>query len=1079
MILDELEVIHQKITKAAAASGVAATSYREASTLHSFAGIPVPFPEDDDVTSNITYDDPRCVMIRKLHFFVLDEAFSLHAKIVDMFERLCRFARGERGNPDPRPFGGLVVVLAGDPRQTLPVVRNANTAIQCESVIPNCKFWQKGSVDQLSLTENKRIIKTDGLTDEDKKENERRVVFAQWLLKLGDGQVPRIAPNDRVEDNTPLDSVEIPPKYLIDHTTLDPVQDMINFTYEGIQDHFMHEDFFRKRCILTPCNVDADDINMRVLTMLPGQPMEYRAVDELGPNEDSNLWSPEVLHAIDLPGLPQAVLCLKPHANIMLMRNLSVADGLVNGTRMMVLPHVNSKFILYCVVLTGSAAGQKVFIPRIFIEPTTANLPFVFKRRQFPVKLCFAMTINKSQSQGFDFVSVYLPRPVFSHGQLYVAASRMTNDHGLRVLIIPTQSQGKMSKMSPLSNWTRNVVLRDIYGLMKAVIPTPKPGNFSMVANPRLNLAQIHFDNILSGQKTREIRLAVNLSGNAFRPGNCVTFVCGRRELTVVIKSRLTYPMRKLNDVHSVFTQMMLTEGLQNVLPGIPGIEEALAHYTEFYDKKLMVHKKGLTVLRIELVTSNAAIFDHSSATSMSASALQIVPTVSKLSFGVKRAGRLRAVKIIPVSSEEESPDEDSGEKQPPLKVMKCADPSSSSPMECTSSVLKRNRPQSDVESGIVKVKREDGREEMLYPSSVSNSKPIISSSSLKRTRSGAESEEYVLSSGEEDMRGLRKRHLKFPDGTSADPEAIELSGDEEGPPQNEFVPPFATVIFDECQVMQDNILHRTRTTALSADASGVRDLMQNRTRDQNVMVMVKFGTEIDTIKMLCLMEFEQLNDEVINVYFRMIELRSRLSESRHKVSVLNTFLMNSLLQNQNGFDYNRVRNYGKKLNGNRMGMVWGYDGTAATEQSRIDLLLIPVHLGNHWILLSVAFKSRTIYCFDSLGDCQSSKLFYALAYLEHEFQKYGLPFYTEQWTQVNSRGQGPQQQNFLDCGVFMTMMADYISLDLEPNYRCVCPGTAEDHRKLPKEFCTCGSRAAIQCFRDHMVLSIAHGKIL
>ena len=500
-------------------------------------------------------------------------------------------------------------------------------------------------------------------------------------------------------------------------------------------------------------------------------------------------------------------------------------------------------------------------------------------------------------------------------------------------------------------------------------------------------------------------------------------------------------------------------------------------YYTQELSSRL-IQRKGL-VLRIELVTSNAAIFDHSSATSMSASALQIVPTVSKLSFGVKRAGRLRAVKIIPVSSEEESPDEDSGEKQPPLKVMKCADPSSSSPMECTSSVLKRNRPQSDVESGIVKVKREDGREEMLYPSSVSNSKPIISSSSLKRTRSGAESEEYVLSSGEEDMRGLRKRHLKFPDGTSADPEAIELSGDEEGPPQNEFVPPFATVIFDECQVMQDNILHRTRTTALSADASGVRDLMQNRTRDQNVMVMVKFGTEIDTIKMLCLMEFEQLNDEVINVYFRMIELRSRLSESRHKVSVLNTFLMNSLLQNQNGFDYNRVRNYGKKLNGNRMGMVWGYDGTAATEQSRIDLLLIPVHLGNHWILLSVAFKSRTIYCFDSLGDCQSSKLFYALAYLEHEFQKYGLPFYTEQWTQVNSRGQGPQQQNFLDCGVFMTMMADYISLDLEPNYRCVCPGTAEDHRKLPKEFCTCGSRAAIQCFRDHMVLSIAHGKIL
>ena len=57
-----------------------------------------------------------------------------------------------------------------------------------------------------------------------------------------------------------------------------------------------------------------------------------------------------------------------------------------------------------------------------------------FTRRQFPVRLCFAMTINKSQGQSVKYVGLDLRRPVFTHGQFYVGISRVTSVSNIKAI---------------------------------------------------------------------------------------------------------------------------------------------------------------------------------------------------------------------------------------------------------------------------------------------------------------------------------------------------------------------------------------------------------------------------------------------------------------------------------------------------------------------------------------------------------------------------------------------------------------------------------------------------------------------
>jgi len=156
--------------------------------------------------------------------------------------------------------------------------------------------------------------------------------------------------------------------------------------------------------------------------------------------------------------LSPALFCLKVGSPVLLLRSLDPGEGLCNGTRIVVL-NVRRK-VLQCRIISKDRRfrGKVVLIPRIRLSSNTQTLPVPLKRLQFPVRLAFAMTINKSQGQSVEHVGINLQTLVFSHGQLYVAFSRCTSPLNISVLLL---------EQSQESRRTLNVVYKEVFNSIR------------------------------------------------------------------------------------------------------------------------------------------------------------------------------------------------------------------------------------------------------------------------------------------------------------------------------------------------------------------------------------------------------------------------------------------------------------------------------------------------------------------------------------------------------------------------------------------------------------------------------------
>ncbi|XP_024010217.1 uncharacterized protein LOC112085255 [Eutrema salsugineum] len=117
------------------------------------------------------------------------------------------------------------------------------------------------------------------------------------------------------------------------------------------------------------------------------------------------------------------VLKLTAGIPVMLLRNIDPKNALCNGTRLIITRMAN--YVLEAQIITGSKVGDKVLIPRIFLSHSEMKLPFRMRRKQFPITLDFAMTINKSQGQTLEKVGLYLPRHVLLMGNSMLLCRRL------------------------------------------------------------------------------------------------------------------------------------------------------------------------------------------------------------------------------------------------------------------------------------------------------------------------------------------------------------------------------------------------------------------------------------------------------------------------------------------------------------------------------------------------------------------------------------------------------------------------------------------------------------------------------
>jgi ATP-dependent DNA helicase PIF1 len=165
---------------------------------------------------------------------------------------------------------------------------------------------------------------------------------------------------------------------------------LINSIFLNLKENMLNKDYITSRAILSTRNDWV--INMNMIDTFQGGEMEYHSFGA-AVDDPCNYYLVEFLNALTPNGLPPHVLKFKVGCLVILIRNIDPANKLCNGRRLVVRGFQRNT--IDAEIVLGKYAGKRVFLPKIPLCPSDNKIfPFQFKRKQFPVRLSFAMTVT-------------------------------------------------------------------------------------------------------------------------------------------------------------------------------------------------------------------------------------------------------------------------------------------------------------------------------------------------------------------------------------------------------------------------------------------------------------------------------------------------------------------------------------------------------------------------------------------------------------------------------------------------------------------------------------------------------------
>lgn len=376
-----------------APTGVAACNIRGL-TIHSWAGIGQGSETIDQLIGIVARNAHACKRWRETEILVIDEISMLSAELFDKLDII-----GRRVRNNLAVFGGLQLVLCGDFFQ-LPPVRLGDSVSFCFEA----KAWKELFADH---PENIIDLKTVFRQKEDQ----------SFLNLLNELRIGEVSPNTinilraKVQEAQPL--TESLSKQKLNKTIVRPTK-------------------------LFSTNKDVDAYNLEELQRLADQhendadtePRVFIAVDEGR--------EPYMTQLKAGTKAPQSLL-LRVGAQVMLLKNLNTAEGLVNGARGTVIgfersngrsAHYPMLPIVKFDVIVGSERHEVTEVLPHDTWDVKNGDTILAKRIQIPLMLAWAISIHKSQGMTIPLLEVSFNK-MFEYGQGYVALSRATSLKGL------------------------------------------------------------------------------------------------------------------------------------------------------------------------------------------------------------------------------------------------------------------------------------------------------------------------------------------------------------------------------------------------------------------------------------------------------------------------------------------------------------------------------------------------------------------------------------------------------------------------------------------------------------------------